>query len=137
MNPLADIPTTWLETCLAVLALDPNTAGDEGGGIGQPCGLMRPEFGPGVCGLACAVCEATWAGFAGEACPWCTASAQRQQEHQAALVLQPPDTARDDTTHETRMLAWGQRMKRAVDAGIITTDQARRAWRRATRKAVA
>ena len=55
---LADIPTVWLERCLDIIALDPDTAQPS---TGIPCGLQRPEYGPAIQDLACNACGATWA----------------------------------------------------------------------------
>ena len=80
--------------------------------------------------LTCAACKATWTGLVGEECGYCTRRRTAQLEHQAELVLTPPDSDPADTEHETRMKAWAIRMHTATTAGIIGRDQARTAWRR-------
>lgn len=81
--------------------------------------------------LECSRCQATWEGIALDPCPWCIRSLEIQREHQIDLVLTPPDVDPDDAGYEDRMLGWAERLKVAVDAELITTDQAAVAWRRA------
>jgi hypothetical protein len=131
---LADIPTVWLERCLDIIALDPDTAQPS---TGIPCGLQRPEYGPAIQDLACNACGATWAGIVGEPCHWCQEGLERQQGYQAELLLRPPDVDPADANHDQRMEAWVERMIVGVDAELITRQQADRAWHRATRKSVA
>ena len=131
---LADIPTVWLERCLDIIALDPDTAQPS---TGIPCGLQRPEYGPAIQDLACNACGATWAGIAGEPCYWCQEGLERQQGYQAELLLRPPDVDPADANYDQRMEAWVERMIVGADAELITRQQADRAWRRAIRKAAA
>ena len=80
--------------------------------------------------LTCTACEATWHGYAGEHCYYCARSRRIQLEHQAELVLDPPDVDPADITYEQRMSAWGERMQTAVTAGLITDTEAQTAWSR-------
>jgi hypothetical protein len=75
----------WLERCLDVMALDPETAPPA---CGVPCGARRPEYGPSVVDLQCAVCGATWAGIVGDPCEWCDYAAEKQRKYQAELDKQ-------------------------------------------------
>ena len=79
----------WLERCLDVLALDPETAQPA---IGIPCGQYRPEYGPSVRDLQCSACGATWAGIVGDPCSWCNYSAEKQRKYQAELDRQKKTT---------------------------------------------
>lgn len=124
------IPTEWLERCLDIMALDPETAQPS---VGLPCGRRRPEYGPAIQDLQCNNCGATWCGITGEPCDWCADALERQQEHQAELLLQPPDVERDDVNYDVRMRAWLGRMKVGVTAQLITKQQAERAFRRTQR----
>lgn len=100
------------------------------GGLGLPCGAHRPEFGPVVQDLRCCSCGAGWVGLAGESCVWCARSRQVLIAHEHDTLLRPPES--DD---ERVVLAWGERLRRAVDVGILTKQEAERAWRRAVRHA--
>lgn len=176
------IPTEWLERCLDVIALDPETAQPS---IGLPlrpyvhenhrlvcggCGLAWHPTKPtdpddpawyGRCSncnsadllvesepvpgaprtgewhLACNACGATWVGFAGEPCQWCIDALERQQEHQAELLLQPPDVSPDDVLYGDRMRGWADCMAVGVEAGLITVKQAENTLARTTKAAVA
>lgn len=101
------------------------------GGVGLPDGKQQPEYGPGIEELRCVRCDATWSGLAGDTCWWCQQAIQRQREHQADLVLEPPDVHPDDVTIDARFQGWRQRLAVAIDAGLITSTQAASAWRRA------
>lgn len=68
----------------------------------------------------------TWVGIVGEPCRFCVSLAEARLQWQAALVLEPPDVDPDDVNHQTRTVAWVERMAVAARAGIITVDQARR-----------
>lgn len=95
------------------------------GGIGLPNGQQRPEIGPAMEDLECCACGARWVGTAGEQCTWCMRARLATITHQARLALAPPNT-----TEELALKAWNARMRTAIDAGIITKDQARQAWKR-------
>ena len=105
-------------------------------GVGLPVGRMRPEFGPLIEDLQCCACGATWSAVAGDRCGWCRASRERLIAHQRDLLLRRPEVASTDN-EEATLLAWGDRLKDAVTAGIVTKDEAARAWRRAVRDVVA
>jgi hypothetical protein len=82
--------------------------------------------------LTCCACSATWHGTPGERCPWCARARESQIRWQAAALLEPPDlTGDDDETRERRLRAWGERLLRGCDAGIVNHGAAQRAWRRA------
>lgn len=97
------------------------------GGSGLPCGAQRPELGPAVEDLRCVACGATWAGLAGELCAWCVRSRQALLDHERDLLLRLPDELDDERV----VLAWGDRLRRAVDVGLVTKPEAERVWRRA------
>ena len=101
-------------------------------GVGLPCGLLRPEYGPLVEDLRCVACGAGWAGLAGDPCEWCRRSREVLIDHEHDLVLQVPEVA-----DESSLTVWGDRLRRAVDAGIIERREAERAWRRAVRHVAA
>ena len=41
-----------------------------------------------------------------------------------------PEVDPDDASYDARMMAWADRMARAVEADIVTATQVERAWRR-------
>jgi len=51
-------------------------------------------------------------------------------DHQREIMLKRPDS-----NDEATLLAWGRRLRIAAQAGIVTPDEARRAWKRAVRRA--
>lgn len=132
---IADIPTDWLEHCLAAMDSDPVSRDDQGGSIGRPCGMRRPELGAGIQDLACACCGATWAGIPGDPCWWCQQHIEIQLDHQAELLLQAPDADPDDETYGARMAGWADRLVTGIQAGIIDQRQAETAWARTVRRA--
>lgn len=72
MKPIPPAERAWVEHCLMVLALDPETAGDyASAAVGMPCGATRPEFGIAYYDLACQLCNAKWVGVPGDPCTWC------------------------------------------------------------------
>lgn len=87
--------------------------------------------------LKCDVCGATWVGADGDPCTWCADALNRQAKWQAELLLQPPDIDPDDRNHDNVMLAWAQRLKRGVEAELVTQMQASNAWERTVRRGVA
>ncbi|MDA2979404.1 MAG: hypothetical protein O3B42_06560 [Actinomycetota bacterium] len=76
--------------------------------------------------LQCTKCNATWVGPIGETCSWCIDSVDRMQRWQAEKVLIAPENPT-----EGALRAWAQRLKVAVQAELVTADQARRAWQKA------
>lgn len=96
-------------------------------GIGLPTGLPNS---PGVGRLECSACEATWIGTIGEACDWCQRHLDRLHRDEAEMVLTPPTDR-----NEASMVAWAQRMHTAAAAGLVSTDEARRAYDKAVRHA--
>src|SRR6185295_16664374 len=102
-----DIPSEWLERCLTVMALAPDTAGDHyNQPVGLVAGIAHPEYGPAMYDLQCQLCDATWVGIPGDDCWWCLRAEQIQLEHQTDLLLTPPDVHPDDVLYEKRMTAW-------------------------------
>lgn len=99
-------------------------------GVGRRRGVIRPDHGPGRWDLRCDQCAATWVGVPGELCAWCHRERRLAEAHQAELDLTPPQH-RD----EAALIAWGQRLKRAVEAGRVTDRQARNAWDKVRRGA--
>ena len=82
--------------------------------------------------LTCTACEATWYGPPGEHCHYCARSRRIQLDHQASLVLEPPDVDPDDTLWAARMEAWVDRLKVAAMAGVVTQNEALHAITRIT-----
>jgi hypothetical protein len=97
-------------------------------GKGQQTGPLRADWGSGFADLGCDRCDATWVGPPAEPCPWCFDRYQDVHERQRLLVLEPPD-------NPSAYVEWGQRLKRAVEAGIITETDADHAWERARTQA--
>jgi hypothetical protein len=103
-------------------------------GVGLPVGRLRPEFGPCMEDLECIACGAGWSGVAGDRCEWCRSAREAVTAHQRELVLRVPDVG--DHEHADEVLyAWGQRLETAVAAGVVSRDEAARAWRRAVTRA--
>jgi hypothetical protein len=88
-----------------------------------------PEYGPGWYELKCRTCEAGWVGIDGDACSWCAIREAATVVDQGAVVTQPPDNRTPEA-----LTAWRGRLKRAVEAGVITEMQARYAFERAQQK---
>jgi hypothetical protein len=82
--------------------------------------------------LECGTCAATWTGMPDDPCAWCQRAAEIQLEHQAELLLTPPQVNRDDINYEAKIRGWGERLARGVVAELITDKQAAAAWKRTT-----
>lgn len=118
-------------------------------------GLPRPDHGPGFHTRLCTTCGAGWVGHVDDGpewCPWCEEAAARQVADQRRLLLAPPwlrsdggsvryddlsevdravwDRTRGQSRGEHSVEAWTDRLVRAVEAGLISEDEARRATRR-------
>jgi hypothetical protein len=102
-------------------------------GHGQQTGILRPEYGDGWAELQCDECDATWVGPIGEPCNWCATALDNMRRWQAEKVLEAPEVDPEDERYDGVMVAWGKRLRVAVEAGIITEQQARTAYERATR----
>ena len=104
-------------------------------GHGQPTDTFtvdtQQHLDRGYTALECDQCEATWVGPDDEPCPWCQEAAEHQLQWQAELTLTPPDTDDDDQQRPHALEAWAQRLTIAINAGIITKQQALNAWERA------
>jgi hypothetical protein len=108
-------------------------------GHGYQCGPLRPDWGEGWADLRCDVCAATWVGPIGEPCEWCIRLAEDLCRWQAETVLRPPDDI-DPDMHPTELRrrrdAWAQRLLVAVEAGLVSRQQAKgvatRWWQRVT-----
>jgi hypothetical protein len=100
-------------------------------GRGQQFGLMQPDYGPTCADLRCDQCSATWVGNPGDPCWWCWRRYQAMVEGTAALVLAPPDVDPDDRTYPQVLIAWGERLNRAIEAGLISVEEASNAYRKA------
>jgi hypothetical protein len=87
--------------------------------------------------LQCQICEATWVGIPGASCWWCERSIEIQFEHQAELLLTPPDIHPDDARYLARMDAWSDRLVVGEAVGLITQAQSDAAWKRATNRSKA
>lgn len=97
-------------------------------GIGLQDGPLRRDWGDGYADLRCCGCSATWVGISGESCWWCARSHAVLCEHQAELVLRPPDISRDDARFDTAMKAWAHRLANAVKAGVVDEKRAVALW---------
>jgi len=106
-------------------------------GHGQPTDTFtvetRQHLARGYTALQCDTCEATWVGPEGEPCEWCRTALEHLQQWQAELTLTPPDHDPDDRNRPDALKAWAQRLAVAVEAGLVTRQQAERAWKRAVR----
>ncbi len=102
------------------------------GGRGAQAGPMRPDYGHRWADLRCDQCGATWVGVIGEPCWWCRRSYEITLEHQAELVLTPPDLDPDlnDAARTAALEAWAERLAVAVKAGVISEGEARGAMKR-------
>ena len=99
-------------------------------GVGLPVGQVRPEFGPLMADLECIACDATWVGVPGDPCAYCRIHRNLLVQSQRDRILRAPSPADDDPLPlDQRMFAWGERLKRAVEAGLVTRDEAQRVWR--------
>jgi hypothetical protein len=120
-------------------------------------GYPRPDFGDGWRERVCSTCSAGWVGHErdGDWCHWCEAAAARQKTAERALLLDPPwlrssagdpryddlddvgkavwDRTRGQTRGTDSVITWAARLRRAVDADLITAAEADRALRRITR----
>lgn len=103
-------------------------------GIGVIAGAAAPDLGPDVYRLRCPACDATWYGIPGARCAYC----RRHREHLAAAaraqVLAPPEPV-DGVPYDVTLTAWGERLRNAVEARIVTRHEAERAWREVVRDA--
>lgn len=99
-------------------------------GNGRQSGALRPDFGPGWAELTCPDCGAGWVGPIGEPCGYCQRVVELMREHQAELVARPPDVDSDDQRYAAAIAAWGQRLHRAVAAGLLTRGRARAIYER-------
>lgn len=100
-------------------------------GTGKPIG---PTNGPHT-QLQCNQCNATWTGTPNEPCNYCAHQYQYALRWQAELTLTPPDIDPDDINRDNTLNEWGQRLRRAVQAEIITLQQAQHTWSKATQHA--
>lgn len=100
-------------------------------GVGLQRGPLRPDWGPTFADLECNSCGAGWTGPVGEGCWYCERMRTVMTLHQADVLMKAPDIDPDDDRYESDMLAWGERLRRAVDVGIIDKSKAAAVWRRA------
>jgi hypothetical protein len=103
-------------------------------GYGVQRGVLRPEYGPRDAELACDMCLGEWVGVPGAACWWCWTRNERITAWQAEAVLTPPDYDPDDRSYDAVMGAWVDRMAIAIEAGLITREEATRAYERRARR---
>jgi hypothetical protein len=119
-------------------------------------GVPRPDHGPGFHNRLCATCGASWVGQADEWCGWCEAAQGRQKAAQRLILLDPPQLRSDAGHHRYEALddidraiwdrtrgqqrgadsvvAWAARLRRAVDSGLITNNEAEAAMRKVARR---
>jgi hypothetical protein len=118
-------------------------------------GTPRPDHGPGWRNRTCATCSAGWVGHerdGQEWCPWCEDAQERQEAAERLLLLSPPwlasnhrhvrydglsepdravwDRTRGQSRNAGSVLAWLQRLERAVSVDLITQREAEHAIRR-------
>lgn len=100
-----------------------------------------PRDDDGFAPCRCARCGATTALYDRvapfTACRWCVSAFELQLQHQAELVLAPPEIDHDDAGFAKALDAWAERLERAVDADVIERWQADRAWRQEVARAAA
>jgi hypothetical protein len=103
-------------------------------GYGVQRGVLRPEYGPRDAELACDQCAAEWVGIPGAACWWCWDRNEKLIGWHIEAVLTPPDYDPDDRSYDAVMGAWVDRMAIAIEAGLITREEATRAYERRARR---
>lgn len=111
-----------------------SSASWDANGVGVIDGAADDTLGPSVYRLRCTACQATWYGVPGARCDYC----RRHREHLAAAARAQVLTVPDDVAgvpYDVTLTAWGERLRRAVDARIITRYEAERAYREAVRHA--
>jgi hypothetical protein len=118
-------------------------------------GIPRPDHGTGYQERVCTECDASWVGLADDGCGWCERALERQRADQRLLLLDPPhlrtsvgdprydqlcedsklvwDVTRGQRRGTDSVLAWTQRLARAVEAELITRREAEQAMRRTSR----
>jgi hypothetical protein len=103
-----------------------------GGGIGRQAGPLRLDYGPsGWADLCCDQCGATWTGRIDTACPWCDDANTRMWDGQRIKTLTPPDVDPDDRVYPQVLIGWGERLNRAIEAGLVSVEEASNAYRKA------
>jgi hypothetical protein len=117
-------------------------------------GIPRPDHGDGMYQLVCDACGAGWVGVDEEPCYWCERSLALLQEGQRAMLLDPPwlqsdagsmrydelseidkavwDRTRGQIRGTDSVVAWVARLRRGVDADLITQNEAEAAMRKVT-----
>ena len=98
-------------------------------GIGLARGRMRPDLGPSIADLTCTACRAGWAAVPGTPCLFCRDERERLVRFQRQMLL----TAPADEPTESAFMAWRHHLRLAVDAGLLTRDEASAAWRKAVK----
>jgi hypothetical protein len=114
-------------------------------------GPLRPDYGPEWAELRCDTCNAGWTGIPGDPCQWCQTSLQRLIADTRTDLLDPPwltvthgprydelcddsklvwDRTRDQVRGDGSAVTWAGRLRRAVEAGLITQSEADHALRR-------
>ena len=106
-------------------------------GVGRLDGPLTPEYGVLTGILRCTTCSASWGGPIGMGCPWCQRSLELARHYQAEILLRGVGLDPADTRFAASVEAWGQRLQRAVEVGIIDRRQAETSWRREVARAVA
>lgn len=76
--------------------------------------------------LKCDQCGAGWYGPAYEHCSYCIIQREHALRYQREILLTIPDMPTDHA-----MYAWSKRLQVAVDADIITQNEADMIWKRA------
>jgi hypothetical protein len=97
---------------------------ESGAGVGQQTGPLRPDYGDQWADLTCTTCDAEWTGPIGEPCAWCLHRAVRLVELQRRLLVHPELPEPGHRGHSAAVDAWHERLARAVQAGVITIDDA-------------
>ena len=129
----------WCEQCYALVTAPMRERVATPDGLNPFAGICR---GPGywdaelhVYAKHCDTCKAgTWSVHDGDEHCWhCHRAYLRVIDDRRDQAATPPDIDPDDATYEAVVGAWIDRLTIAVEAGLITTTQARIAWERANR----
>ncbi len=107
------------------------TTAVDGSGIGRQNGPLRPDYAPGWADLACDQCGATWVGLIGQACAWCQAAIDGYLNRRRTATLTPPAVHSDDRRRPRVLATWVERLDWAVEAELISVQDASNAYRKA------
>lgn len=100
--------------------------------VGFAVPVRRDPDTPDLWWCTCHVCGAEWVDTPGLNCWRCERTMADRIAAQARTALQPPDDLHDNPRARAE---WSDRLRTAVDVGILTMDQARDAIARAFEQA--